>query len=52
MATVPHSIEAAKAPLAHQPMHRFAPANPVTDAYYALAEAWLTMVGFELKEGS
>lgn len=52
VATVPHSIEAAKAPLAHLPMHRFAPANPVTDAYYALAEAWLTGAGFELKEAA
>lgn len=52
VATVPHSIEAAKAPLAHLPMHRFAPANPVTDAYYALAEAWLTTAGFELKEAA
>jgi chromosome partitioning protein len=52
VATVPHSIEAAKAPLAHLPMHRFAPANPVTDAYYALAEAWLTMVGFKLEEAA
>lgn len=52
VATVPHSVEAAKAPLAHLPMHRFAPANPVTDAYYALAEAWLTNAGFELKEAA
>jgi chromosome partitioning protein len=50
VATVPHSIEAAKAPLAHQPMHLFAPNNPVTDAYYAVAEAFVTMLGFELQE--
>jgi len=52
VATVPHSIEAAKAPLAHQPMHLFAPANPVTDAYFAMAEAWLTMAGYELQEAA
>jgi chromosome partitioning protein len=52
VATVPHSVEAMKAPLAHQPMHLFAPNNPVTDAYYALAEALLTTMGFELKEAA
>lgn len=50
VATVPHSVEAMKAPLAHQPMHVFAPANPVTDAYCALAEALLTTIGFQLQE--
>jgi chromosome partitioning protein len=52
VATVPHSIEAAKAPLAHQPMHLFAPNNPVTDAYFAAAEAMLTMLGFDFQEAA
>lgn len=52
VATVPHSVEAAKAPLAHQPMHLFAPNNPVTDAYYALAEVLLTGLGFQMQEAS
>ncbi len=50
VASIPHSVEAQKAPLAHEPMHMFAPNNPVTDAYYELAEALLITVGFELVE--
>lgn len=44
---VPHSVRATEAPGAHQPMHIYAPDNPVTIAYWRLAAALVPRLGLE-----
>lgn len=45
---IPHSVRAAEAPLAHQPLIMFAPDNAVTLAYWDLAEKLLPRLGLEV----